>query len=364
MSVRLRQRPQASGRTSLFLVIKQDGKTRTENLKLYLYPSNSPQQRKENKETLALAEAIKSERLLEVQKGRYGYKTYGKNKDKDFIEFFQKLMDERRETTSNYDNWYGTFKHLKAYCGGIAKFGDITPKFLEGFKSYLASAKMRGGNRILSQNSGSSYFNKLRAAINRAFEEGMLDENPIHKVRGIPHKEGKREYLTEEEVRTLSQVDCKYPILKRAFMFGIITGLRWSDVNRITWGQVQNSKSLGWVLTFRQQKTDQQEHLPINEQALIYMGSRGTNDQRIFEGLKYSAYMNVELSRWVLAAGITKKITFHCARHTHATMLLSNNVDIYTVSKMLGHRHLKTTEIYAKVIDQRKLDAVKSFPTI
>jgi site-specific recombinase XerD len=74
-------------------------------------------------------------------------------------------------------------------------------------------------------------------------------------------------------------------------------------------------------------------------------------------GLEYSAYNNTLLREWVKEAGITKYITFHCFRHTYATLQLSLGTDIYTVSKLLGHRELKTTQIYAKVIDKVKREA-------
>lgn len=74
--------------------------------------------------------------------------------------------------------------------------------------------------------------------------------------------------------------------------------------------------------------------------------------------------MNVALTQWMCKAGITKHITFHCGRHTYATYLLTQGEDIYTVSKLLGHRELKTTQVYAKVIDQKKRDAVNSFNTL
>ena len=66
----------------------------------------------------------------------------------------------------------------------------------------------------------------------------------------------------------------------------------------------------------------------------------------------------------MLKAGITKNITFHCARHTHATLLLTNGVDIYTVSKLLGHKEIKTTQVYARIIDEKKKEAVNKIPSI
>ncbi|MBK8195661.1 MAG: integrase catalytic domain-containing protein [Lewinellaceae bacterium] len=98
--------------------------------------------------------------------------------------------------------------------------------------------------------------------------------------------------------------------------------------------------------------------MPISDQARELLGEAGPLDQRVFTGLKYSAWHNVILKQWVLKAGLTKDITFPCFRHTFATLQLTNGTDIYTVSKMLGHRELKTTQIYAKIVDEKKRDAV------
>ena len=97
--------------------------------------------------------------------------------------------------------------------------------------------------------------------------------------------------------------------------------------------------------------------MPISEQAFSLMGERKEPTDQVFEGLEYSAYHNKHLFQWIGAAGITKEITFHCFRLTYATLQLSMGTDIYTVSKMLGHRELKTTQIYAKIIDKTKRDA-------
>lgn len=99
--------------------------------------------------------------------------------------------------------------------------------------------------------------------------------------------------------------------------------------------------------------------MPISHQA--YGFTNGDPDpramdinERVFKGLKYSAYHNKGIDKWVKDAGIIKKITFHNFRHTFATLQLYNGTDIYTVSKMLGHKNLATTQIYAKVVDESK----------
>ena len=177
------------------------------------------------------------------------------------------------------------------------------------------------------------------------------------RVKGILQIETQREYLTLEELKVLYETECEPHVLKRASIFSALTGLRWSDMIKLAWKEVQHSDQDGYLIRFTQQKTQSIETLPIPDQAYEQLGERGNAEERIFRGLKYSAYTNVQLSRWVLKAGITKKITFHCFRHTYATLQLTLGTDIYTVSKMLGHKNLKTTEIYGKIINKTKIAA-------
>ena len=110
--------------------------------------------------------------------------------------------------------------------------------------------------------------------------------------------------------------------------------------------------------------TGGQEYLDISPQAEKYLGTRRNDADRVFEGFKYGAWTSLELKRWALAAGITKNLTFHCGRHTFAVLMLDLGADIYTVSKLLGHRELSTTQIYAKVLDKNKQKAVSLVPEI
>jgi integrase len=133
--------------------------------------------------------------------------------------------------------------------------------------------------------------------------------------------------------------------------------LRWSDIEKLIWSQVQSDPQVGHYLRFRQKKTGSYETLPVSEQAVQLLGAPGKPETLVFEGLKYSDHNNLKLKDWILRAGITKKISFHNFRHTYATLLLNSGTDIYTVSKMLGHRNVSTTQIYAKVVDKRKQEA-------
>ncbi len=325
---------------------------------LYSNPKN-PIQKQHNKENLKAAEAVKAQKILEVQNGTYNFNNLHKL-NTNFIEYFRKLTKDRYSSLGNYGNWDSTLKHLINYSGETITFKDITPEFCEGFKDYLLTKVKIREEKLLSKNAASSYFNKFKAALNQAMDDKIINDNPVKRVKGIKTEETTREYLTKEELQALMNTECRYDVLKRAFLFSCFSGLRWSDINTLTWNKIQDFED-GTRIHFTQQKTKGVEYLDIPKEALKYLGERQQAADRVFIGLKYSDYMNTALARWILKAGITKQITFHCARHTYATLLLTNSIDIYTVSKMLGHRELKTTQIYTKVIDQKKRDAVNIF---
>jgi len=374
MEISLRQRTsKRTGRVTLYLEyykgytklpngkIKHDRDYEYLDYFLYDKPKN-PAEKQHNKENLKSAEAVKAQKILEVQNGTYGFNNTHKL-NTNFIEYFKKLTEERYQSLGNYGNWDSTLKHLINFASATTTFKDITPEFCEGFKDYLLNkVKTKTGNG-LSQNSSSSYFNKFKASLNQAFDDKIINENPAKRIKSIKAEETEREYLNQEEIQALMKAECRYEVLKNAFLFSCFTGLRWSDINLLTWSKIQEFEG-GYKVQFKQQKTKGVEYLDIPTNALQYIGERGNPEDRVFTGLKYSAYMNTALSQWVLRAGITKQITFHCARHTYATFLLTKGVDIYTVSKMLGHRELKTTQIYTKVIDQKKRDAVNVFDEV
>lgn len=352
---------------SLYLMY-HDSDTQKRNydfLKLYLYdkPKNFLE-KEHNKETKLLAESIKAQKTLNLQSRKHGFVSSVSGKI-GFLEYFSQMTDKRYEVNGTYGTWSSALKHLTAFCKGkdipIAKVDDF---FIENFKTYLLTAKISTNGGRLSQNSALSYFNKIRTALKEAYQTKMIVENPIMRVKGIKEKETNRQYLTLEELQLLAKTDCEYPIMKDAFIFSALTGLRFSDIKALKWKNLSFDKQNGWMIKFTQQKTKGAEHLPISEQAVKIIGNRKQDDDYVFENLVYSAYHNLKLRKWVEDAKIDKHITFHCARHSFATLQLTMNTDIYTVSKLLGHRHLKTTEIYAKVIDKKKINAVSNMPDL
>jgi len=372
--VKLRFKKLASGNKSIYLDIYRDGKREYEFLKLYLTPAKKPIDKEQNKQTLATAQAVKAKRQIEIQNGEYGFISQFKIETL-FLDYYRKMCKERQgnpESRGNWGNWYSCQKHLERYCTEKTTFKDVTANWIEGFKNYLDNvakdAYKRKNNDLadakpLSQNSKVSYFNKLRACINKAFEERILPINPLRGVSGFKQAETERNFLTFDEIKKMAKTECKYPILKRAFLFSCLTGLRKSDIEKMTWGEVQKFGEQTRII-FKQKKTGGQEYLDINKQAETYLGDRRKNTDRVFAGFKYNSQTLLELRRWASLSGITKDLTFHAGRHTFAVMMLDLGAEIYTVSKLLGHKELSTTQIYAKVLDKKKQEAVNLIPDI
>lgn len=372
--IRLRKRKTPTGLTSLYLDIYLNGRRSYEYLKLYLVPEKSRDDRRKNAETLKLAQAICAKRIVELQNGVFGFKgDYAE--ETNFYDYYVSMTEKRlgEDTRGNWGNWRSCLKHLQKYDPLLKKrtFADITPEWVEGFRAYLETEATAWGSdfrkRIkdhkLARNSKVSYFNKLRACLNQAFEERVIARSPMVGIEGFKAEEGTRMYLTIEEVKRLAATECEYPNVKRAFLFSCLTGLRRSDVTKMTWGEVQSQSGFTRII-FRQKKTRGQEYLDITPQAAELMGERGKPTDPVFPDIHTPSCTNEAIKRWVLRAGIQKEITFHCARHTFAVMMLDLGTDIYTVSKLLGHKELGTTQIYAKVLDKNKQAAVARIPSI
>lgn len=345
----------------------EDGKIKHnrkyETLEYYLIdPVKTKADKEHNKVNLEMAEAIKAKRLLASQNKQYRFIVEYKIRT-NLIEYIKGLIDQRKNSPGNYGNWDSSLKHLIAYGGYDTTFEQVDKSFVEGFKNYLAKEAKTKSNTNLAANSQSSYFLKLKATLNQAVADGIIPHNPASSVKPAKVEDVHREYLTFEELQKLVKVECKYPILKQAFIFSCLTGMRWSDIQKLTWDEVQEMDGYTRIV-FRQKKTKGFEYLDISDQATKYLGERGKPEERVFIGLKYSAWHNQALEKWCMRAGILKDITFHCGRHTFAVMQLNLGTEIYTVSKLLGHKELKTTQVYARILDEKKREAVNKIPEL
>ena len=315
----------------------------------------NPLQRQHNKETFELAENIKAQRQLQIQSKDYGFLTIDRHAD--FLKYFKEIADKQKEL-KNDNNCLSTYSYLDKFTNSNCQVSRITPSFCEEFKEYLINTKaFEGGRANLSNNTLAGYYANFMNVLRNAIKDKLITEDAIKDVKSIKRIENKqREFLTGEELQKLVSVPCAIPELKNACMFSALTGLRWGDVEKLTWGEVFEDNG-NYYIRFITQKTDRAVTLPISEQAYSFVGQRKAKNERVFPTIKYSAMQNILIDRWIKAAGINKHITFHCFRHTYATLQITLGTDIYTVSKMLGHRDIATTQIYAKIIDGKKKEA-------
>ena len=356
MSVKLKKEKLKDGRLSLYLdVYINKDKSYRKGLKMYLVPEKTKSDKDINKEVIRFAELIRNKFESNLLNNRFVKKDPKEKYNNDFLIFFESFVAQRYETGVNYTAWRGAQKHLLKFCKEKLPFEELTETWLEGFKAYLSSK--------VSQNTAHTYFNKIKRSIHTAFRQKLIEDNPAELVSSPKMVNTKREFLTKEELLRLQKEECRYPILKDAFLFSVLTGLRWSDIQNLKWSEVRDGDDYDYLM-YTQKKTKEFERLPINSEARSLLGKRQDYNQRVFKGLKYSAWHNMAILQWMLRADIKKHITFHCARHSHATLLINNGVDIFTVSKMLGHSEVRTTQIYAKLANQSKVDALERLPKL
>ena len=281
----------------------------------------------------------------------------------DFIEYFSKVSKDRHRNSSQsiIINWNRVSELLKLFTNNQSlPFSQVTLSKAEEFRRFMLSAPC-GGNKkgTVSHNTAATYYSIFKADLIKACIVGYLTVDISAKIKGIQDQESRREHLSVEELNILAETPCDRPILKRAALFSALTGVRHCDIQKLKWKEIQ---VVGEQvrLNFTQQKTKGVEYMPISEQAYQLCGEPGKPEQLVFEDLPDPSWISGPLKRWIKSAGITRNITFHCFRHTYATLQLAGGTDIYTVSKMLGHTNVKTTQIYAKVVDEKKQKATKA----
>ena len=382
--MRIRFKQLSNGNQSIYLdyytgdVIRKEnyvgGKRKYEFLKLYLIPERTREDKAKNEVTLALAKAIQSKRIVEVQNDAHGFQNTNKSRV-NLLDYLENIGKQSAEQGSrNYARTVlNTVRALKLFRGDYIAFRDVDKEFLSEFTDYLRQMPkaskygvLKTGGR-LSANSVVSYYGTLRTAINRAYKEGIITVNPTKefdfasKVRQEPSR---REYLTIDELKTLINTECRHEIVKRAFLFSCLCGLRVSDIRKLRWCDLQRSG--GRVrIEITMQKTKEPLYLPISDEALKWLPERGeAKDSDFIFPLTHEGTVNDTLQHWAKVSGITKHISFHVARHTHATMMLTLGADLYTVSKLLGHKNIATTQIYAKIVDKKKEEAIGLIPNL
>ncbi len=359
--IRMRFKAIANGNKSIYLDCYQSGKRTYEFLKLYLIPETDEAAKVQNQNTMQAANAIKAQRMIELANGQAGIKAnpqLAKMKLTDWMQVYQKsLIRDGKTFGSAIDN---TIRMLDEYCESVM-LKDVDKTFCIGFIDYIRNKYKTSTGKPLSAVYVANLTRALSCALNKAVRDGLMTQNPLHTLSSTEKPQippSKREFLTVEEVKALIATECEMPMIKQAFLFACFCGLRISDVEALTWDKITSDNGR-LVCNIMMKKTKEQLYLPLSKEAAMWMPQRGNAQpaDKVFS-LPSESCVYKYLKLWVEAAGITKPISFHCSRHTFATMMLTLGADLYTVSKLLGHTDIKVTEVYAKLVNEKKFEAV------
>ena len=368
--IKLRVKHLANGNKSIYLDMYMDGKRKYEFLKLYIIPEYNKSDRVRNSETLKLANAIKAQRIIELQNQSHGFKI-NKTSHIKLIDYIQGVAEKKSENEVRKTVLHAVVYHLRRYDPNDTLLSRIDKDYILGFLDYLKTAKQTHTKKekLLHVNTQVYYYKMLRYCLNYAVSEELISANPMNKMKNEekPHKHRtEREYLTIDEIRKLAQTPFYNALLKKAFLFSCFCGLRHSDIIALTWGNIEMDEEGNSRLHIIQKKTKEAISLPLSQEAIKQLPQRenAKDGDIIFKKLITLGRTNEILPKWAEQAGIKKHITFLTARHTHETLLLTLGVDLYTVSKLLGHTNIQTTQIYAKLVDESKKKAIDLIPSI
>lgn len=380
--IKLRFKQLKDGNQSIYLDCYVNGIREYKFLNLYLRPDTSRENKMWNKEQLRLANAIKAQYIIDIQNGEFGFKDRNRTRKLNFLTYCEDMAAEYEANgqTSCAVLMRSAVKRMTAYKGKNITFNHIDKEFLIGFIEYLnsdirdfdkESKDKKRKPKPLSEVYKEALFARIMVALNKAERDGIIVKNPGKDIdrKLKPHAEQKsRCYLTLDEIQKI--IDTEYKPdndIKPAFLFCCFSGLRYSDVQKLTWGEITVSPEGYAQIETNMQKTGKDITVPLSDNALKWLPERSgqPSASRIFYKLPDQVTnADVRLRTIIKKAGITKHVTFHVARHTFATLTLTYGADLYTVSKLLGHSNIRTTQIYAKIVDESKRKAVNLIPKL
>ena len=376
MSVKLREKKMKDGQISFYLDIYHQKKRWYEFLDIHVSKTKPTEADKEKKR---MAVEIRARRENELIVNDNGLIDKSKRKA-DFIVWFDGYMKERGLA---YTHNKSTLLHLKVYQkGNPLPFAAITAEWLKTYTKYLLTK--------VSNNTTMDYLKNMSTAFDEAVRQDILMVNPLRKIpkhEKLKRKKIYRNPFSLDELQVLADTPCKMPKQYReAFFFACFTGLRWSDLNPLRWSEIIIKTINGaeeWFMYFEQEKTKDIEYIPLSEQAVYILKERmlerdDTKDKSLYVFPQIKETSNAAdkvvykrfsyyIKKWAIAAGFDPKRMFiHNARHAFATNLMEScpEVDLWTLSKLLGHRTMDATQIYAHMRDNRKKSAVKGMPTL
>ena len=280
------------------------------------------------------------------------YETLIKAFDKDCANFLKRVGKDR--SIGTYKVMIRARNYVAAFIKSFYKRTDmsmleLTPDFIKEFAVFLST------DRGLQNGSIWTNCMWLKGVVMRAHFNGLIPRNPFAQFHISPNIK-EREYLTEEELKTLMThefADAKLSYIRDIFVFASFTALSFVDVKGLTTDDIVEVNGEKWILSKRHKtKVPFQVKLLDIPLQIIKRYEEFQTDKSVFPNLNYWSICK-PLKKMIKECGITKDISFHCARHGFATLALSKGMPIESVSRVLGHTNIVTTQLYAKITTQK-----------
>ncbi|MEA4937198.1 MAG: site-specific integrase [Paludibacter sp.] len=364
-NVVLREKTLSNGNLSLYLDIYSDGKRYYEFLKLYINKkARTSLEREANKETLELAEKIRTQRESDLNHQKHG-QISPSSKKINFLDYYQAYIDrytkaDIRMIKASFERFKDFLKQYYPNFQHKLKPDQIDKDMMISFVEYLESRSTGEG--------ALTFYKRFKKVIKYAVEHNVITKNPCTGVVcKVDENALTKDILSVEEMKKL--INTKYPEqnpeTRRAFIFTLYTGIRFCDLIELKFSNVDYSNK---ILKFNQAKTKGKSstswvNIPLNGTLLSLIGEKPENDDYIFH-LPSQTMCLKTLRHWVKRAGIDKHITWHGGRHSFAVNILNNGANIKTVASLLGHSGLKHTEKYTRAVDSLKEAAINSLPKL
>lgn len=364
--VKIRFKTLKNGNKSIYFDIYANGVRKYEFLKLYLYPETTTASKQHNRMTMQAVNVLKSKRVVDLTNQRCGITANDIANKITLGDFFTSYIERRRKThPKGLRLFTNLLRHLEGWRMAGVKLSQLDKPFCEKVISKLRAQEWTD----TTKHNNVTFFTMV---LNEAVRAGLMTVNPMRLIPPtdkIKMPESNREFLALEELQLIINYQppkrCRVArLVKRAFLFACFSGLRVSDICALCWRDIQTAENGGLpFVRMTMQKTKRAVNVPLCDDAVMWLPDRpdtATDDARVFAGLKAQS-ASLTATRIAKEAGVTKHVSFHTARHTFATMLLTFGADIYTVSKLLGHSSVTTTQIYAKIVDAKKQEAISLF---
>lgn len=358
--IKIRFKLLKNGNRSIYLDYKADGKRVAEYVKMYLLPGRSPEVKRLNEHTLRAVANVKAQRLTNIAWDKEANDGIADSKRMlfDVIDEYAELR--LRRGTKSAKTSYGNLKRHIALLNPDLRLWEVNLDFVSALVENMMNNERTASGEHLAKATITGTLSSLGSVLRYAVRKGMIRCNPVElydtkKIQGPVYK---RVYLIADELKALVETECPVEQYKKLFLFACFVGLRYSDLISLRWSDVIEEN--GEIrIEKMMHKTRHMVYVPLGKTAKDYLPERGTPEELVFPYLsKNISAIDTVIKQWAADAGIEKKVTFYTSRHTFATLSLTYGADLYVVSQLLGHKEIRTTEVYAEIIDVKRTEAM------